>query len=89
MGEPVEFVLPSRGGRGPQDRTEDAQQQAQTVQTIEKSEGDVKVRERKDDPEERRRKKKDRDARGGGEKDDGQSADSGSSGSRGGLDFLA
>lgn len=66
-----------------------AQQQAQTVQTIEKSEGDVKVRERKDDPEERRRKKKDRDARGGGEKDDGQSADSGSSGSRGGLDFLA
>ncbi len=66
-----------------------AQQQAQTVQSVEKSEGDVKVRERKDDPEERRRKKKNRDARSGEDRDDEGCADSGSSSSRSGLDFLA
>lgn len=66
-----------------------AQRQAQTVQTVEKPEGDVKVRERRNDPEERRREKRRRDARGGpdGEKEDGQ-ADPDAPQS-GGLDFLA
>lgn len=66
-----------------------AQQQAQTVQTIEKSEGDVKVRERREDPEERRRKKKDRERGDGRGEDEEARKGSDAPGSHGGLNFLA
>lgn len=71
-----------------------AQKQAQVVQTIEKPEGEVKVRDRQDDPEERRRRKRNRGkARDNGEDDSGTTqSDSHTphpNNSGGSLDFLA
>lgn len=66
-----------------------AQQQAQTVRTVEKPDGGVSVRERREDPRERRRRKKEGGARGSEDGSEGEGADTGDSPASEGLNFLA
>lgn len=68
-----------------------AQKQAQTVQTVEKSEGGVKVRDRREDAEEKHKREKGRGKTGtdSGGDSDGQQADPDASRPGGSLDFLA